>query len=230
MMHLKEIILFGLGFVILGCQSKEQSGDNSAEGVNGPDTTLPVHKGDKSWRVRIPKVDRAYFYGLQALVDTIRASADSGWTVFTADITGEGTPQRCVSTWKLNDSGAVLRRFVISRQGLIWKDSMALSDEHAYFQAWDQDSSYYAMKPYSTAFVAAKELEGFIGESVDQRILESGPARDYLLKFHPMTYWRNYLSHFKGRAINTLGMEPRSFIWDKLLRRFVLLSTVTHGS
>lgn len=222
-MRLRMILLAGLAVAIPGCQSKEPSGAGSSEGTNGPDTILVVHKADKSWRVQIPKVDRAYFNGLQALVDTVRPSADSGWTVFSADITGEGTPQRCVSTWKLNDSGAVLRRFVISRQGVIWRDSLALSDEHAYFQAWDQDSSYYAMKPYSTAFVAAKELEGFIGDSVGQSVLEDGPARDYLLKFHPLTYWRDYLSHFKGRAINTLGMEPRSFIWDKQIRKFILL-------
>ncbi len=224
-MRLRMIILLSAAFATPGCQSKEPSGSQTSENMNGPDTTLTVHKGDKTWRVRIPKLDRAYFDGLQALVDTLRSPADSGSTEFTADVTGEGIPQRCVSTWKLNDSGAVLRRLVISRQGLIWSDSMALSDEHAYFQAWDQDSSYYDMKPYSTVFVAEKELGGFIGDSVDQHILENGTVRDYLLKYHTLAYWQNYIAHFKGRAISTLGMEPRSFIWDKQRRRFILLFT-----
>ena len=222
-MRLRLIVVLALAVANPGCQSKEPSGSDQPEGMNGPDTTLAIHKAEKSWRVRIPKIDRAYFDGLQTLVDTVRPQADSGSTEITAYITGEGTPQRCVSTWKLNDSGAVLRRFVISRKEIIWKDSMALSDEHAYFQAWDQDSSYFVMKPYSTVFVAAKELEGFIGDPVDQRVLENGTVRENLLKHHPLTYWQRYLSHFKGRSINTIGMEPRSYIWDSQIRKFVLL-------
>jgi len=224
MMRLKLLVIPVVTLMTLGCQSNEHSGSKTTEDLTGPDTTILVHRGNQKWGLRIPKMDVAYFSDLQTLLDTLHSSPDTGSIEIRADITGEGYPQRCLSTWKLNDSGVVLRRFVISRQGLIWNDSMALSDEHAYFQGWDQDSSYFDMKPYSTVFVAEKELEGFIGDSVDQRILESGTPRDYLLKYHSLAYWRKYFSGFKGRAINTIGMEPKSFIWDKGLHRFILLS------
>jgi hypothetical protein len=69
-----------------------------------------------------------------------------------------------------------------------------------------------------------KELNGVIGDSaVDQSDLEDEPTRESLLKYYSLAYWERYLSHFRGRTVVTLGMDPGRYIWDKELGKFILL-------
>jgi hypothetical protein len=158
------------------------------------------------------------------MMDTLNSSADSGWTELMVDITGEGIPQRCVSTWKLSDSDVVIRRLVVSKQGLIWNDSLEVDDIFGFALPWNKDSSYFRLKPYSAIFVALKQSDVFIGDSVaNVSVLEDESTRKYLLKYHTLAYWRRYLSHFRGRTVLTLGMDPGWYIWDKELGKFILL-------
>lgn len=218
------LTLSTIAFAMPSCQSKEPPPTKSAESHSVRDTTLQVHKGNQTWSMRIPKGNVEYFDGFQAMIDTLNSTADSGWTELMVDVTGDGIPQRYVSTWKLSDSDVVIRNFIMSKQGIIWKDSLEVEDMFGFALPWNKDSSYFRLKPYSAIFVAFKELHGVIGDSeVNQSVLEDAPTRESLLEYHTLAYWRRYLSHFRGRTVQTLGMDPAECIWDKELGKFIPL-------
>jgi hypothetical protein len=192
------------------------------------DTALVFRLNGKVIHVHVQKRSLDEYSGFQELISQPRNRL-TFTQVQMLDITGQGSVDSCVSSIELGDFGATITHLVISSGKQIWRDTLLLTDTVAFLYGWNEDSSYFLLKPYSTFKVAMNWNRPFVHDAYDtasegfksrseyiyQNLTNGDPAE--------LQYWKSRIGSFKGRILETIGdLDSEEYIWDGRHHKFVL--------
>jgi hypothetical protein len=141
-----------------------------------------------------------------------------------ADVTGDGKMDTCISKIFIEQMKPKIIHLIVTDGRVIWKDTHTIEDDEGFTVNWNNDSSYFALKPYSGFQIAKTWYSKFVGEMIDTNSQDFKTVSYFINgNANDEQYWKSYLSTFKGRLI--LEINPAdlgSYIWDSRHQKFIL--------